>query len=91
MAYYPQYCGHFVLLLNTFKTKLSKYFGYPCLFIYTIKVYKILFLVKFMITTFEEERKYGVQGNAGISLNIRYKKHAKETSPVLIEIEIYNN
>ena len=43
-----------------------------------------------MVTTFEEARKYGVQRNAGISLNIGYKKHAKETSLVLIEIEIYN-
>jgi len=58
---------------------------------YTIKVSKILFLEKFMVTTFEEARKYGVQRNTGISLNIGYKKYAKETSPVLIEIEIHNN
>ncbi|MBA7497769.1 hypothetical protein ES704_00501 [subsurface metagenome] len=44
-----------------------------------------------MVTTFEEARKYGVQRNAGINLNIGSKKHAKETSPVLIEIVIYNN
>ena len=44
-----------------------------------------------MVTTFEEARKYGVQKNAEISLNIWYKKHVKETFPVLIEIEIYNN
>ena len=44
-----------------------------------------------MVTTFDEAKKYEVQRNAGISLNIGHKKHAKETSPVLIEIKIYNN
>ena len=54
MAYYPQYWDISYYSLVTFKTKLSKCFGYSCLFIYTTKFLKILFLVKFIFIKCKE-------------------------------------
>ena len=80
----------FISPFSIFKLNVQMLLLSQHIYIYDKNFKNPLFLGKFMVTTFEEARKYGVQRNAGISLNIWHKKRAEETSLVLIEIEIYN-